>query len=83
MTLYIKETGETKTITMRVWDGNQWGVDFFADAECNVKDMSEVTSEQYNDIIKYWESEISLHNSGEYTEQFGDANGSEIGLFHD
>lgn len=83
MKLYIKETGETKTLSMKVWDDNQWGVDFFNDAECNVRDGSTVTSDQYQGIVDYWQSEVNDHNNGMDTEQFGDYNGTEIGFFYD
>lgn len=83
MKLYIKETGETKTLTMQVWEGNQWSVDFFSDAECNVQDGSTVTEARYKEIVDYWKSEVSAHNNGQDTEQFGDYNGAEIGFFYD
>lgn len=83
MKLYIKETGEVKTLSMMVWEDGQWGVDFFNDAECNVIDGSEVTEKEYEQIVSYWESEVNDHNEGEYTEQFGDYNEKEIGFFHD
>ena len=49
MELHIKETGETKHLYMRIWEGDQWGADFFNDAECNVEDGSTVTDEEYQE----------------------------------
>lgn len=83
MTLYIAETGEEKTLKMCVLDGDQWGVDFFRDAECNVDDGSTVTLEEYQEIVDFWEDEVNCHNDGEDTEQFGDYNGTVIGFFYD
>lgn len=83
MKLIIKETNEIKTLEMRIWDGDQWGVDFFNDAEHNVPDGSIVSIDDYNEIISYWEDQVERHNAGEYTEQFDDPNGEEIGFFHD
>ena len=83
MELHIKETGETKHLYMRIWEGDQWGADFFNDAECNVEDGSTVTDEEYQEIVRYWESEVNDHNNGMYTEQFDDYDGTEIGFFHD
>lgn len=59
MKLYIKETNEEKTLTMREWNGTQWNNDFFNDAECNIVDGSTVTAEQYSEIVEYWESEVN------------------------
>lgn len=83
MKLHIKETGQIKKLSMRVWNGTQWSVDFFNDAECNIIDESTVTQEEYKRIIEYWEDEVQQHNNGKYTEQFGDYDGKEIGFWFD
>lgn len=82
MTLFIKETGEQKSLSLKVWDGKRWGDDFFHDVECNLVDGSEITAKQYVEVVDYWESEVADHNNGMDTEQFGDYNGTELGFFH-
>lgn len=83
MKLYIKDTDETKTVSMRKWEGDSWGPDFFHDMEFMAKDESEITIEQYWVMVGYWADEVRIHNDGKYTEQFGDYDGSKIGFFAD
>lgn len=82
MKLYIKETGEEKSLCLKEWDGTKWGADFFSEAECNVIDGSEVSADEYQNIVDYWECEVADHNNGDFTEQFGDYNGKELAFSH-
>lgn len=71
--------GETKEITMKVWNGTQYTPDFFNDMECpglhdemDEEGIAIVTAERYAEIVEYWQDECRIANEGGYSEQFGD-----------
>lgn len=72
MTVYIKETGEAKTITLKAWDGDNYSCDFFAELETDLIDGSEISEAEYAKVVDYWASEVNDHNDGKNTEQFGE-----------
>lgn len=73
MKFYIKETGETKEVTLKQWNGNGYNPDCFMDMETNFAlnrktlDGGEeyiCTSEEYTDLVEWWEKEIELWGLG-------------------
>lgn len=70
MKLYIN--GTEKKITLRAWNGERWGEDFFADlVEDHLMWGAEITEKQYADEVSYWENEVDNFNAGEPTETWG------------
>lgn len=64
-------------VTLRVWNGSNWGCDCFQDLECNFAQDHEVddetgdiacTEEELNDLISFWEGEVEDVNAGKYSE---------------
>lgn len=78
MKMYIKETGEAKNITLRIWDNKRddWGFpgDWFAEIAYDlpndypVGDIDTdadcaVTEQEYKEIVDWWASEVSDYNN--------------------
>lgn len=70
MKLYVN--GAEKKITLRAWNGESWGPDFFADAEEGYCNGQEVTAEEYEDIVKTWADAVEEYNSKRWSEICGD-----------
>ena len=68
MILIIKETNKRYSLTLRPWEDDHWGIDFFNDAEVNVQELSEVSQKQFNEIVEYWKNEVEWYNTGHYSE---------------
>lgn len=65
--------GVEKRITLRKWDerSSRWGEDMFPDLETDHTNGCDVTPEEYQDIIDYWESELEAYTDGYASEHFG------------
>lgn len=70
MKLYVN--GAEKEITMRAWNGENWGPDFFGDAEDGYYNGQEVTEEEYRDIVEAWGDAVEEYNSKRPSELMGD-----------
>ena len=70
MTIYTMENGQKTTITLRAWNGNSFGKDFFHEVETRTKNGQFLPHEKVMDLIKYWMDEVNRHNQGKETEQF-------------
>lgn len=84
MTVYVN--GVAKTLTLRNWrDGWNCGYspDYFYELETNISDGQDLTEQEYADLVWFWETEVSAHNNGEYTEMFGDYDGTSIFFEYD
>lgn len=70
MKLYVD--GAEKEITLRAWNGERWGEDFFdALVEDHLTWGAEITGEQYAEEVGCWEAEVEKFNAGEPTETWG------------
>lgn len=70
MKLYVN--GAEKEITLRAWNGERWGEDFFADlVEDHMMWGAEITGKQYAEEVSFWEDEVDRFNAGEPTETWG------------
>lgn len=61
MKLYVD--GAEKEITLRAWNGENWGPDFFGDAEDGYYNGQEVTEEEYRDIVEAWGDAVEEYNN--------------------
>lgn len=70
MKLYVN--GAEKELTMRAWDGERWGEDFFADlVEDHLMCGAEITEKQYTEEVSFWTEEVEKFNAGKTTETWG------------
>nr|DAZ52126.1 MAG TPA: hypothetical protein [Caudoviricetes sp.] len=70
MKLYVN--GTEKELTMRSWDGERWGEDFFADlVEDHLMCGAEITEKQYTEEVSFWAEEVENFNAGKTTETWG------------
>lgn len=70
MKLYVN--GAEKELTMRSWDGERWGEDFFADlVEDHLMCGAEITEKQYTEEVSFWSEEVENFNAGKTTETWG------------
>ena len=70
MKLYVN--GAEKELTMRAWDGERWGEDFFADlVEDHLMWGAEITEKQYAEEVSFWTEEVKKFNAGKTTETWG------------
>ena len=80
MTTYYVN-GVEKNISLRSWFDDGWNSgyspDFFYDMETDFPAGSELTEEEYRQVVEFWADEVSRHNNGEETEIFGEYNGVE------
>ena len=80
MTTYYVN-GVEKNVSLREWFNDGWNCgyspDFFYDLETDFPDGSELTEEEYRQIIEFWADEVNRHNNEEETEIFGEYNGVE------
>lgn len=80
MTTYYVN-GVEKNVSLREWFNDGWNCgyspDFFHDLETNFPDGSELTEEEYKQMVDFWKDEVNRHNNGEETEIFGEYNGVE------
>lgn len=80
MLIRVKETGKVFNVTLKSWEDGQYTPDIFSDLEVNVPvehemvdDAYEMPQAEFDGLIKYWEDECELYNSGtSLSEQFGD-----------
>ena len=80
MLIRVKETGKVFNVTLKSWEDGQYTPDMFSDLEVNVPvehemvdDAYEMPQAEFDGLIKYWEDECKLYNSGtSLSEQFGD-----------
>ena len=77
MLLYVD--GVAKNITLTAWDkdNNQWSCCFFGDLETSYQDGQDISKEEYDNIVSYWEEQVNDYNAGLPTEQFGGPNDHE------
>lgn len=80
MLIRVKETGKVFNVTLKSWEDGQYTPDMFSDLEVNVPaehemidDAYEMPQAEFDGLVKYWEDECELYNSGtSLSEQFGD-----------
>lgn len=73
MKLYVN--GAEKEITLRAWNGENWGEDFFADlVEEHLMWGAEITEKQYAEEVSFWAEEVGNFNAGKTTETWGNPN---------
>lgn len=76
MIIYIKDTYETRTIEIKVWDNNGWSPDCFGDLAADlyraypVGDIDTeadvaMTDAEYRDTVAWWEREVDSYNNWE------------------
>lgn len=74
MKFYLKDTQQTKEITMKEWNGSCYNPDCFYDMEiCFPEDHPEryedeyivCTSKEYEELKDWWEEEVAAMNAGE------------------
>lgn len=72
MTLWVNN--EEKRLSLRPWDeaSHQYGCDCFNDIEVNVVDGSEMSGAEFENLVDFWESEVSWYNAGNESECLGD-----------
>lgn len=70
MTIYTMENGQKTTITLRAWNGNSFGEDFFHEVETEIKNGQFLPHKKVMDLMEYWMNEVNNHNHGKDTEQF-------------
>ena len=80
MTTYYVN-GVEKNVSLREWFNDGWNCgyspDFFYDLETDFPSGSELSEEEYKQMVDFWKDEVSCHNNGEETEIFGEYNGVE------
>ena len=80
MTTYYVN-GVEKNVSLREWFDDGWNCgyspDLFYDMETDFPAGSDLTEEEYRQVVEFWKDEVSRHNDGEETEMFGEYNGVE------
>lgn len=81
MKIYIKETGEIKSVTLKVWEYGQWSNDYFWELDPNfpldnperLPDDDAIimcSQSEFDSLIKYWKNEANTYNGDD--ESIGD-----------
>ena len=94
MLIRITESQKTYSVTLKVWEDNQYSPDCFDDLEVNVPrnrpevdGAYEMPQKDFDGLVGYWKSECEDFNEGRWSEQFGDPNepgrDAELALFVD
>ena len=55
-----------------------WRSGCYTEIFLDISDGQDLTEQEYADLVWFWETEVSAHNDGEYTEMFGDYDGTSI-----
>lgn len=76
MKIYIADTHDVRTITLRSWQNGSWSPDLFQDLaddlprEYPADDAAReagaectMSDEEYNATVEFWRSEVDLYNS--------------------
>ena len=81
MTLWVNN--EEKRLSLRPWNeaDNQYGCDCFADIERNVVTGSEMSQEEFDQLVEFWEDEVAWYNAGNASECLGDPDESPVKEF--
>ena len=89
MIIRIAETDELTEITLHYWDGRGWSENLFDDlaygfaSGCESKfDYDSViytaSKKELNRLIEYWQNEVELVNSGDYSEKLSLKDGADL-----
>lgn len=79
MTIHIKGTTRAYDVTLRAWNGDQYGPDCFGDFEeelplrypmiyqddCRIECQAEMSREVFDSMVKFWRREVDDYNNGE------------------
>lgn len=65
MTINITGTNKAYDVTLRAWIGDQYEPDCFGDLETNTCDGAEMTQEDFDHLVEWWQREVDDYNNGE------------------
>lgn len=75
--MMIRTESRNVNVSLKMWNGSDWGCDCFDELEVNFASNHEIdeetgdiacTDEELDELIDFWEGEVADVNAGKYSE---------------